>query len=479
MDMTSSNTVGIKKSSGLGGVTPTKPKQQASQTIKVANQSTNDWKQRLNSAVEMFNKEHANVIINGKHKIMRTTDDGFEFISLRDFIPLYANKLIQTGVKQKGDEEVPTFTNLAEAWLKHHKSRVYRKGVVFKPLPIGARALDNDYFNLWQGFTVTPNKGSWSLLYEHIKQVVCNNDKELMEYLLNWIAYKLQNPDKQGQVAMILRGKKGSGKGTLGHFLMSLYGKHGLHISNTKHLIGHFNGHLADTCFLFADEAFFSGDKKHEGVLKALITENKITIERKGVDAYQSNNFLQVLMATNEEWAVPASADERRYCVCDVSDKYIKNNEYFTRLHQHIELQETKEAFLYDMLNRDLSQWYIGNIPETKGLKDQRIMSLNSIGNWLVDAITRGYFEDVDIQGQEGKWVAVIPANKLAKSYHTYCNNYRVNQYDMKSETLFGKELVKIFRRVRTKDGKLYNVGNLEEARQTIQQYYKIDLDQD
>jgi hypothetical protein len=35
---------------------------------------------------------------------------------------------------------------------------------------------------------------------------------------------------------------------------------------------------------VYADEAFWAGDKKAEGVLKAMITEDTIQIEMKGVN---------------------------------------------------------------------------------------------------------------------------------------------------------------------------------------------------
>jgi hypothetical protein len=43
--------------------------------------------------------------------------------------------------------------------------------------------------------------------------------------------------------------------------LKNIWGNHGLYVSNAKHLVGNFNAHLSDVCFLFADEAFYSGTK--------------------------------------------------------------------------------------------------------------------------------------------------------------------------------------------------------------------------
>jgi hypothetical protein len=71
---------------------------------------------------------------------------------------------------------------------------------------------------------------------------------------------------------------------------------------------------------LFGDEAFYAGDKKHESILKMLITEEMITIEAKGVDAEVSGNCIHLMMASNESWVVPAGMDDRRFFVLDVGD---------------------------------------------------------------------------------------------------------------------------------------------------------------
>ena len=56
------------------------------------------------------------------------------------------------------------------------------------------------------------------------------------------------------------------------------------HISSVDHLAGRFNAHLRDACLLFADEAYWPGDRSDEGTLKRLITEPTLFIEAKGRD---------------------------------------------------------------------------------------------------------------------------------------------------------------------------------------------------
>ena len=105
---------------------------------------------------------------------------------------------------------------------------------------------------------------------------------------------------------------------------------------------------MVDALFLFLDEAFWAGDKQGEGTLKALITESTLMIEPKGVDSFQMPNRLKILMASNNDWVVPASADERRYFVLDVPDTRKGDKAYFSALAAAIEGDEL--AALLDYL---------------------------------------------------------------------------------------------------------------------------------
>ena len=385
-----------------------------------------DWEIELEAHVEKMNETHASVVIGGKHKVMRwtiATLDGravYEFYSRKELSLLHDNTHIKIGEKTLTRRIQDIYSNELMAWAKHPMARTYTAGVVFLP---GREAPDN-CFNTWTGFSVEPiqNIGLLAGIHYHLKEVVCAGKAELYEYLLKWIAYTIQNPDKPAGAAIVLRGLKGCGKGTLGHFLRAIWGIHGLHISNPKHLVGNFNSHLADICFLFADEAFYSGDKQHESVLKTLITEPTVIIERKGIDAVSQPNFLKILMATNAEFAVPASRDERRYCVFDVSSFHIGNTTYFNTLHADCKSQEVQAAFLFEMLNTDLTGWHTGDIPDSEGLRAQRYHSMDSLQKLIVDSLLNGSF-GVCCEGIEygDEWKLEMSSNDLFSNYMIHC----------------------------------------------------------
>jgi hypothetical protein len=83
----------------------------------------------------------------------------------------------------------------------------------------------------------------------------------------------------------VLKGGKGCGKGVFLRSLGQCFGSHYLHMSQPDHLLGRFNSHFRSVLLMYADEAFWAGDKRGEGVLKALITEPTFILEEKGIPA--------------------------------------------------------------------------------------------------------------------------------------------------------------------------------------------------
>lgn len=119
--------------------------------------------------------------------------------------------------------------------------------------------------------------------------------------------------------------------------LAELAGASGLHIANPSQLVGRFNSHLQNCILLFADEAFWAGDKAGESVLKALVTEPTITYEGKGRDAVSGKNLIHIVMASNSDWVVPAGlGDERRFAVFEVNGSRRGDKAFFDALNAQL-----------------------------------------------------------------------------------------------------------------------------------------------
>ena len=210
-------------------------------------------------------------------------------------------------------------------------------------------------------------------------------------YILRWLAWAIQNPTKHCEVALVLISEeKGTGKGFLGRAMCRLFGSHGLHISNRSHLIGKFNAHFMQVGFMFCDEVLWPGHKEDEGVLKALITEPTLLVEPKGINAYPAVNALKIIMASNEPWVVPASGNERRYAVFDVSTKYTQDHGYFARISEQLD-HGGLGAMLHDLRTMDLDGWHPRqDVPQTEALARQKELTAEPEVKLMGDILDSG-----------------------------------------------------------------------------------------
>jgi len=338
----------------------------------------------------------------------------------------------KTGFMDLHADQVFEGKPLALAWWASPRRRVYTGGVEFAPgFPLPANVL-----NLWGGFAVQPAPGDWSLMRAHIRDVICSGDEVLDTYVMNWLARMVQKPGEPGQVALVLRGDRGAGKGTLGEALGDIFGRHSIHLNDPKQLSGQFNGHLAGKVFVFADEAVFAGDKSSTSRLKAMITEKRVPMERKGIDIVEVRNCAHILMASNDSWVVPAGALERRFCVIDVPGSRIDDVAYFGSIRD--QMKKGAAAMLHELLARDLSRFNVWDYPHTEAELDQQLATLDGWGSWLHGALTRRR-----VAGTE--WTstgALVPRVAMHEEYklHSACQR----EHHPMGESQFGTRLRKL-----------------------------------
>jgi Bifunctional DNA primase/polymerase, N-terminal/Family of unknown function (DUF5906)/Primase C terminal 2 (PriCT-2) len=299
------------------------------------------------------------------------------FQTFKSFAERYAHRYVQINQEAR---------QIGAYWLKWPLRRSFE---AMDLVPGGEAILPGNVLNLWRGFAVDPVPGDWTRMREHIAHVLAGSERASAEYIIRFAAWAVQHPGERAEVALVFRGGKGSGKGTFANAMRHIFGPHGLHVFNSKHLIGAFNGHLRACLLLFADEAFWAGDKQGESVLKGMVTERTLMIEQKGVDAAPWRNRLHVIMAANADWVIPASHDERRYAAFDVASDRIGDREYFCALHQQMH-QGGLAAMLHDLLALDLGDWHPRQIVQTDALQYQKARSLPPIAEWWEQILQSG-----------------------------------------------------------------------------------------
>lgn len=235
------------------------------------------------------------------------------------------------------------------------------------------------HLNLWRGLSISPAKGKYDLIKEFLLIVVCNGDETLCIYLVKWIAHMIQKPWEKPGVSILLLGGQGTGKGTFaGKIIGGIHKHHFLHLQTDDAITGSFNSSLESSYLIFADEAFFSGDKKAANKLKAIETESQLHINPKYQPSRQITSYHRIISASNNDHAADVEYDDRRKLVIRFSEAHKGDFKYWAALDNEIK-NGGLEAFVYALLKIDLADFEVRKKPQTTELLNQKIASLDPV----------------------------------------------------------------------------------------------------
>lgn len=343
------------------------------------------------SYLEDLNKEYAVLFNEGECSVLFETVDE-KGRPKREFMKESAFKRkFSPYVVQQGRGAAKTY---ADIWLDWPSRRQYA-GVCFRP----ELEPKNNYYNLWRGFAYkqTPyaNAGAsarlgFDMFIDHAKTNVCQGDEKLFTWLMGYFAHLIQKPYERPLTTLVFRGRKGVGKNSLVERIGKLISAHFLVAHDSRYLTSNFNGHLDSCLMLVLDEAFWSGDKSAESKLKGLTTAPEIMIERKGKEPYMVDNLVRMIVIGNEDWLVPASADERRYVVFDVGEGKKQNGEYFKQMHTLMDEKGGAEVLMHYLKNFDLKTVDVNRAIHTEGLASQKLESLSPLEHFWFECLTEG-----------------------------------------------------------------------------------------
>jgi hypothetical protein len=246
---------------------------------------------------------------------------------------------------------------------------------------------------MYSGFAVQPATGECQLYLDHVFENICDGDRRVYDYVLNLMASGVQHPADPQRVALSMRGVPGSGKGVFATEYGKIFGRHFFQLTNPDHLTGKFNAHSAEAMFEFADETLNLNDHRVGALMKTHISERTKMIERKGVDAFQARNYARVWFSTNDEHPLMIEDNDRRYCALYVNPKQAKNRSYFRAILDQMN-NGGRAALLQMLLARDIAEFNAEDIPQTKELEMQKLLSA-SIG----DRVIIGFAQDGHLPG--------------------------------------------------------------------------------
>lgn len=157
-----------------------------------------------------------------------------------------------------------------------------------------------------------------NVIYEILMNIF--GEKKFLERFLNWVAYILQEREKAYTAWLITSKIQGTGKDLMFiRILMPLFGKKQSQLLNGNRIAKNFNK-IDMNCFLRGyNEVFSAGNVKEnlhrKEMLKDLITAPYQSIEIKGVDTFQTFNFMNFILFSNSQHPIFIDDEDRRFNV--------------------------------------------------------------------------------------------------------------------------------------------------------------------
>jgi Family of unknown function (DUF5906)/Bifunctional DNA primase/polymerase, N-terminal len=273
-------------------------------------------------------------------------------------------------------------------------------GVGFKPVDVRSFKVNGQsVFNLFQPHKIEELDGSPTIIIEHLRYLI--PDVASRQHFVNWLAWLVKNPDKKLMHAVLLLGKKGTGKSAFGELMKVILGAHNCSEPSKKRVASEFNGWLANRLLVIIHELREKGARGLYDELKEYITQGTTSINLKGIEAHEVDNFAAFLTITNHDDALPMDDNERRYLVIRCADdpRFGKltpaSTEYYNRLFACIGTSDAPgdeaRRFLTWLRARDISGYNgQGPAPETEAKADMVEAGQNGVERFVREKLEVG-----------------------------------------------------------------------------------------
>jgi len=220
---------------------------------------------------------------------------------------------------------------------------------------------------------------------------ICSENAEATKFLMAYIHQILTEPMEKHAFVPVFQGPQGTGKSTMFRLLKRILGECHVYSVEPHDLESQYNDALAGRLVLFADEATFSGDVRMMNKLKNMTGGSVMRIEGKYASSRSEENYIRLIIATNEEWAAPVEKDNRRYILFKTCSSGKIN---FKRLYEELKSDKAVANFLrkVNAIGHAGYDFHSNNPPvffqdATDSLKMETMLKIDPVGAWLADDV--------------------------------------------------------------------------------------------
>lgn len=269
--------------------------------------------------------------------------------------------------------------------------------------------------NLFDGFALTPEAGECAPMLELIGHL-CSESSEaeervldVVEWVLNWLAYPLQYPGAKMATALVFHGPQGAGKNLFFEGVAEVYGKYAMVVGQDQ-LEDRFNDWASQKLLVIGDEVVARAELYHQkNKLKSFITGETIQINAKMLPLRTEANHVNVVFLSNEVQPLALEPGDRRYLV--IYTPPARQDDLYARVAAFLKAGGARR-FMHYLLNRDLA----GFSPHSKPLMTTAKADLIELGLKPPERFCREW-----LKGYLPLPLQVCSAEQLYRAFRRWC----------------------------------------------------------
>lgn len=247
---------------------------------------------------------------------------------------------------EDGENKAPKMVNVPRLWLAD-KRRVVAKELAYEP---GGEVICGGNLNLWRGMALEPAAGDVSMWLHLLEFSI--EDPSIRQWLVQWMAYPLQNLGAKLKSFVHFYGPPGSGKQAVIHPLMLAYGRNAITIGKDQ-IDTQFNSVYSHKQLINLDEIHGGNTSSATAVgnrIKRLVTDGSMVVNTKGQPEYVVRNCANLVTTANYSDAIRLDDDDRRAAVIQFGKRgRVLGKEWWIRYFKWLEEDGAAAVYSYLM----------------------------------------------------------------------------------------------------------------------------------
>ena len=274
----------------------------------------------------------------------------------------YRRELVGTDVMKEN------WAGAYDMWAKSREKRmIWHEDLVFVP----SMHITEGQINTYDGMEISPLLDAQNQIIQqgeafesctpiiHLVKFLCGKETEAYEWLMKWLAYPLQHPGAKMNTSILLcSAVQGSGKSLFFEKIMTkIYGDKYSVTLGQNGLESIYTDWAERKLYCLFEEIFNNKSKfVMMGLIKHMITGEKIRIEKKFMSGYSQNNHINCVFLSNEVQPLAIEERDRRFLVLEPNQKL--GHELKGLVEQCLEPDSNAiNAFYTYLLSMDLSDF--------------------------------------------------------------------------------------------------------------------------